>query len=157
MSQPAVPELPIVIRDVRPSDLALVSSSWKKSLRSSSPALSDGAYFRLMNAVAEEVLSGAPTIRVACSPVDDDVILGWLCASATDAGIVLWAGYTVAAYRRQRVAKRLLADVLGALDREAGPGLFYCSPSRFDAAVERNGAAFVSYSKALHMRAQRAA
>lgn len=155
--QAAVPDLRILIRDVRPSDLNMILKSWKFSLRDYSPELADGAYFSLMNSVCAEVMDGFPSLYVACSPDDRDVILGWLCAEATEAGIVLWMCNVPKPYRRQRVARRLLAAALQDLDGAAGPLTFYVPDTRFNGRVEAlANADRLSWHQALRLRGRTA-
>jgi hypothetical protein len=149
-----VTELPIQVRDVRVSDLNMILKSWKFSLRSYSPELGDGDYFRLMNAVCEEVMAGHPSIFVACAPDEPNVILGWLCAEAAASGLILWMANVPKPYRRQRVATRLLHHCYNTIGGDdAGPRTFYAPSTRFnDKIEERLDAEPCSWAKALRMR-----
>lgn len=134
MSEPkqeqTTPLLAINIREGKPEDLNLVFRSWKKSLEKYHRDMPVSAYYAHINAVCDEVLAGMPRIFIACSPEDEDVIFGYLVAEATSTALVLWYAYTVYAYRKECVAKRLLARAVAELDAESGERTVYCAETK---------------------------
>jgi hypothetical protein len=73
-------ELEIKIRPVRDSDTAFITNSWKESYRWSPDArwVPNGPYFHEINKRVPELMKRGQVL-VACNPVDDDHILGWIC------------------------------------------------------------------------------
>jgi hypothetical protein len=142
---------------MKSSDYAFIANSWKRSLRAYSPELTTSAYYALANSVFDEVMSGFPKVYVACSPEDEDVILGWLCAEASPEALILWCAYTARPYRRENVGNRLLAEAMDELV-DAGPETVYCPiGTRMDPWLkDRLGAGQMSWAKALHLRGRAA-
>jgi GNAT superfamily N-acetyltransferase len=104
------------IRSHTLTDLALVFSSW---LRSMPPArdVSRDVHFRGQHALIEAILArpGA-LLRVACVPDDPEVILGWACVEhaphdASGHPSLVHFAYVKDAFRRRGIARALLADV----------------------------------------------
>ncbi len=147
------PLLPIAIREMRPSDYGFVMKSWKKSLREYSPEMTTTAFYALMNTIGDEVMSGFPRVFVACSPDDDNVLLGHIIAEATPSHLILWGAYTAYPYRREKVASRLLARAMDEL-ADAGPETVYCPiGTRIDGWLKtRLGAGQVGWARALRLR-----
>lgn len=134
----------------------MVYGSWKRSLRRRSPELSTTDYYRVMNAVCDEILAGFPDVYVACSPEDENVILGWLCAEATDSALILWMAYTVYVYRGEKVARRLVEHAMRTLNDRAGPDTVYCPEDRRLGQKLHNelGAKHLGWARAMRLREQ---
>jgi hypothetical protein len=76
-------DLPIVIREVRESDMAFVKDSWVNTIRYKTPA-----FFWVPNKVCktsyrrmiEELLTGRPDLfRMLVNEEDEDQIIAWIC------------------------------------------------------------------------------
>ena len=110
MSGPA-----INIRPLRDDDLALVSSSWKRSLRANGSVFSfvkDGRFYFEMNRRVEKMLEDSTTL-VAVHEHDDDAIIGWVCFDSVELHFI----YVKEPYRYFKVATRLI-EATKLLDRE---------------------------------------
>lgn len=158
MSEPTAPLLAIRIREGKPEDLNLVFRSWKKSLEKYHRDMTLSAYYAYMNNTCDEILAGMPRIFVACSPEDEDVILGYLVCEATPQALVLWFAYTMLSWRQERVAKRLLAHAVAELDPELSAAgverTVYCAETKHCRRVQalELRPELVSWAKALRMR-----
>lgn len=124
------------IKPLHPSELHLVCNAWHLSLvpppfkgRKRKP--SPDPRFRemtvtdahtIIGAEIDDVLARYPLILVARQ---DGVVLSWLCAEATDAGVVVHYAFTKSPYRRQGIGRALLGAACTQLAPLSGPGLFY--------------------------------
>lgn len=101
------------IRPAAVGDRAFVLSSWKRSYHESpvvawSQRTPEGraAYYAWVNRVLPDVLEDSRCV-MAANPLDPEHVFGWACAGA---GILHYA-YVKQEYRRQRIARRLLAHL----------------------------------------------
>lgn len=103
------------VREGRPSDHALVFSSWLGSDRFSSQGQScQRVYQAEQERTVRDILARpGVTLRVACASDDEDALLGWSVTS--DAGPVpcVFYVYVKKGTRRLGVASSLLAPLLG--------------------------------------------
>jgi len=77
-----------------------------------------------------------PVALVACCPDDENVILGHIVFSLAPDGLIVWSTYVKHAYRRERIASRLLRE---ALQLSTGDKLVFVSaalPGVLDKAAE---------------------
>jgi len=161
-SPEAAPLLPVLIRQAKPADHAFVLSSWKRSAYAQGTTLPQGSFFRLMNAVCDEIMCGEPLILVATPPEMPSVILGWVCCESTSEGTLLYFAYVKSSYRRSKVCKRLLDTALAITEAEgAGPAKIAAFSDakgklgRFAPTLAKYGFVPATVSRALHMRSER--
>lgn len=139
----------VAIDSLKPSELHLVLSSWKRSYRDYCPQLAQDAYYRLQGAVCDEILSRFPLLLAARDPDAPAVVLGWICAEpAQQGGVLVHYAYVKQAYRRQNIAKRLLLAALEHYASEDG-GLFYTHRTASHAVADRYGLEYLPIAKAL--------
>ena len=71
----------MLVRDVKPDDVALVFDSWMKSWRVNRYAgcISNNAFYKVTRDNIENLVARGAKIRVACLESDVDTILGWVC------------------------------------------------------------------------------
>lgn len=102
------------IREFREEDKAFIADSWKKSFRWSpcSKWISNGAYYGEMNKRVDDLLSRGRTL-VACNPVSDDHIVGWVCVE----GDVVHYLYVKTPMRGNGYAKELLRSAIGSIPK----------------------------------------
>lgn len=105
-----------------PEELSLLFSSWLKSHRETHPETSDRDYYARQHDVIQGLVEQYPLLLVARN---EGVVLGWLCARATDDGVCVDYAYTKSAYRRFGIARELLTEALERLDDVSGDALVY--------------------------------
>lgn len=96
-------------RDMRPSDIGFVKSSWILSFARSKYARGVGAVFGREHRPVVEYLLDTAEVTVACDVQNPDVILGWMCHH-DDMVHYIVAKRTL---HRAGLSKHLLADLLG--------------------------------------------
>ena len=112
MPDAELPAYEFSISPLVPSELNLLLSSWKLSLEEHRPqGLSRASFFRLQGAVIEDILSRYPLVLAARSLIDPELVLGWIAASHSTSGAIVWHCFVKEGYRRRGIAKRLLASV----------------------------------------------
>ena len=84
MTQP-LPELPLLLRDMREGDLPFVVSTWVRSLQMPACWGSRDAYMTNMRKSAQQTMKHAARTVVLASSDSDSTILGWACG---DDGVV---------------------------------------------------------------------
>ena len=136
--------LEIDIRDYRTSDESFIMSAWKKSNRMSS-SLPSRLYFPVMQNRIENIMRDDSTVWKVATDPSDELIIGWAVAT----GEVLHYVYTRHAFRRAKVATRLLralSDSLGGINHwptthwtEAADAIAAVKPNTFSYEPERLG------------------
>jgi len=103
-------QLPIKIRELRDGDVSFILATWKTTLREAQEYkwVPKAAYFaevnrRLDPLVERSLKVGDPMIMIACSPFDDDQIVGWLCFDKA-----VHYCFVKEPFRQQQVASRMM-------------------------------------------------
>lgn len=81
----ALPELPLVFRDMRDGDLPFIVSTWVRSLATPAFAQSRDVYLTNMRKSAQMTLKRSARVVVLASSDYDETIVGWACG---DDGVV---------------------------------------------------------------------
>lgn len=110
------------IDSMSPDELPLLFSSWLKSHREANPSQAEKQYYARQHDVIQDIVEEMPLLLVARS---EGVVLGWLCARATDDGMLIDYAYTKSAYRRFGVARELLTEAIERLEDVSGGGLVF--------------------------------
>jgi len=85
MNAAALPELPLVFRDMREGDLPFIVSTWVRSLMAPACWQSRDAYLTNMRKSAQVTLKRSARVVVLASSDHDATIVGWACG---DDGVV---------------------------------------------------------------------
>ncbi len=108
-------KLPVTLRQIRPTDISFVFSSWLKSYRTSYFAMkvANEIYFREHQKIIEMAIA-CGEVTVAVNQEDDDQILGFICYEPHRFNSLLTVHYIYvkSPYRKLGVGHELMEDAL---------------------------------------------
>lgn len=114
----------LLVRTAGKEDASFIIHSWLTSFREGDwvEGVPNQVYYHSHHKVVESILSRA-TVLVLCLPDAPEVMFGWICVEGCENGVILHYLYVKHEFRGNRMASRLLKEVL---DAEA-PAVVFCT------------------------------
>jgi len=117
-------ESTLLIRTAQRADASFIIHSWLTSFREGDwvEGVPNQVYFHAHHKVVESILTRA-TVLVLCLPDAPEVMFGWICVEACENGLIIHYLYVKNEFRKNRLASKLLNEVLEA----EKPDVVFCT------------------------------